>query len=256
MRRMACLLIVATAVAPVAEAQRARGPGISRTDDGTAKRPRWGGHEQGRWWAGGRAPGGWGAYRRPVRGWVLPPYWVQPDWIIADWAGYGLPRPIRGHGWSRYYDDAVLIDSRGEVYDTIGGVDWDGVDADGVDYTWQDDGPVVAATRPGAPYAPPPRGGDRRTPVHDGHAPPALRHDPADVPPPGYHAPPPPIVTHQGNATVTTTTTSPGPGRYADGYYYPAPTVTTIMIQNQPTAGETTTYEDVRPVTKARPNRR
>ncbi len=133
-------------------------------------RPRWGGRIQGRWWAGYRAPGGWNAYHRPVRGWVLPSYWFTPNWYIKDWAGYGLPRPPAGYNWSRYYDDAVLLDSRGKVYDSIGGVDWDQFDVEGADYTYHGDAqrydgyayqgwdyaaPVAPA--PGAPYAAPPR---------------------------------------------------------------------------------------------------
>ncbi|WP_256926692.1 RcnB family protein [Sphingomonas sp. TZW2008] len=135
-------------------------------------RPRWGGHVQGRWWGGYRAPGGWGAYQRPVRGWVLPSYWVQPNWYINDWSGYGLPQPPANYTWSRYYDDAVLIDGRGSVYDTIGGVDWDRFDADGTDYTYYDDAAgydgyayqnggyaygAQGGYAPGAPYAYPQR---------------------------------------------------------------------------------------------------
>lgn len=133
-------------------------------------RPRWGGHVQGRWWGGWRAPGGWGAYRRPVRGWLLPSYWTAPSWYINDWSGYGLPRPPAGYNWSRYYDDAVLIDRRGSVYDTIGGVDWDGGDPDGIDPAYDggsddrggyDDAAIYDGRaypggayvgRPGAPY--------------------------------------------------------------------------------------------------------
>ncbi|UVO49774.1 RcnB family protein [Sphingomonas sp. SUN019] len=124
-------------------------------------RPRWGGHVQGRWWGGHRAPGGWGAYRRPVRGWVLPSYWIAPSWYVTDWSGYGLPQPQQGYTWSRYYDDAVLVDGRGSVHDTMGGVDWDSVDPDGVDYAYDDrgyddgvvyDGRVYSGGAAGAPY--------------------------------------------------------------------------------------------------------
>lgn len=86
--------------------------------------PRWGGQIGGRWWGGMRAPGGWGAYRRPARGWVLPGYWIAPGWSINDWQAYGLRQPPYGYTWSRYYDDAVLIDPRGTVYDSVGGIDW------------------------------------------------------------------------------------------------------------------------------------
>ncbi|MEE2916988.1 MAG: RcnB family protein [Pseudomonadota bacterium] len=91
--------------------------------------PRWGGQIGGRWWGGMRAPGGWGAYRRPVRGWALPGYWIAPGWHINDWQAYGLRQPPYGYTWSRYYDDAVLIDPRGTVYDSVGGIDWSRGDA-------------------------------------------------------------------------------------------------------------------------------
>lgn len=99
--------------------------------------PRWGGRIQGRWWGGMRAPGGWGAYRRPVRGWVLPSYWVQPNWYVTNWSAYGLAQPPYGYNWSRYYDDAVLIDGRGTVYDSVDGIGWDQVDEAG--YAYGDD---------------------------------------------------------------------------------------------------------------------
>lgn len=125
---------------------------------GHVVRPRWGGRISGRWWGGMRAPGGWGAYRRPVRGWVLPGYWVQPNWYINDWSGYGLPQPPYGYNWSRYYDDAVLIDGRGTVYDSVGGIGWDRFDGQGVDYTYYEDGYGAGyagggyATAPQLPY--------------------------------------------------------------------------------------------------------
>lgn len=114
-----------------------------------AYRPRWGGRIAGRWWAGMRAPGGWRAYRRPVRGWALPSYWVQPGWYVSDWASYGLPQPPYGYAWSRYYDDAVLIDGRGAVYDRVGGIGWDRVDPAGVDYTYYDQGDAPRIAYPG-----------------------------------------------------------------------------------------------------------
>ena len=87
---------------------------------------RWGQQVGGHWWGGMRAPGGWGAYRRPSRGYILPSYWIAPGWGISDWSSYGLSQPSYGYSWSRYYDDAVLIDGRGSVYDTVDGIDWDG----------------------------------------------------------------------------------------------------------------------------------
>ena len=103
---------------------------------------RWGGQHQGRWVGGWRAPGGWGAYRRPVYGYVLPRYWISPGFYIANYATYGLPRPAYGYGWSRYYDDAVMTDAYGRVYDTRSGIAWDR-DGDGYDDRYErrrDDG--------------------------------------------------------------------------------------------------------------------
>jgi hypothetical protein len=68
--------------------------------------------------AGWRAPGGWNGYRRPVYGYVLPRYWVSPTYYIANYGTYGLPAPAYGYGWSRYYDDAVMTDRYGRVYDS------------------------------------------------------------------------------------------------------------------------------------------
>ncbi len=92
---------------------------------------RWGSKIGGRWWGGANAPGGWAGYRRPTRGWAVPTYWNSPRFYVNDWAGYGLTQPYNGYNWVRYYDDAVLIDQRGSVYDTVGGLDWDGGYRDG-----------------------------------------------------------------------------------------------------------------------------
>ena len=99
---------------------------------GRHHRARWGSKVGGRWWGGANAPGGWSAYRRPVRGWALPVYWNTPRFYISDWSTYGLAQPQYGYNWVRYYDDAVLVDSRGSVYDSVGQVDWDRYD-DGQD---------------------------------------------------------------------------------------------------------------------------
>lgn len=96
---------------------------------------RWGSKVDGHWWGGANAPGGWRAYRRPYRGYALPSYWIAPRFYVTDWQAYGLSRPMPGYNWVRYYDDAVLIDARGSVFDTRDGVDWDGT---GVGYG-QDD---------------------------------------------------------------------------------------------------------------------
>lgn len=73
---------------------------------------------------GMRFPVGAPAYVRPFRGFILPRVWIAPTYYIANWQGYRLPRPAQGFGWSRYYDDAVLTDRNGRVYDTVQGVNW------------------------------------------------------------------------------------------------------------------------------------
>ena len=92
---------------------------------GDHRAPRWGSKIGGRWWGGANAPGGWAAYRRPHRGWAVPGYWNAPRFYVDDWANYGLPQPPEGYNWARYYDDAVLIDPRGSVYDTVSDIAWD-----------------------------------------------------------------------------------------------------------------------------------
>jgi Ni/Co efflux regulator RcnB len=98
---------------------------------------RWGSKVDGRWWGGVNAPGGYAAYRRPARGVTVARYWTSPRFHVNDWQAYGLAQPPGGYRWVRYYDDAVLIDGRGSVYDTEFGVDWDRVDR----------GPVYAGDR-------------------------------------------------------------------------------------------------------------
>lgn len=93
---------------------------------------RWGSKIDGRWWGGANAPGGHAAYRRPVRGAAVPTYWNAPRFQVTDWRDYGLAEPPVGYRWARYYDDAVLLDARGTVYDTEFGVDWDRFDRDEV----------------------------------------------------------------------------------------------------------------------------
>ncbi len=93
-----------------------------------AARHNWGPKHNGRWHGGYRAPGGWGAYRPAIRGYVLPSYWINPAFYIGNYARYGLAAPAAGYGWSRYYDDAVLTDSSGHIYDSVRGMGWDAYD--------------------------------------------------------------------------------------------------------------------------------
>lgn len=148
----------------------------------------WGGRYQGHWVGGVRAPGGLGGYRRPYRGYVLPAYWVSPGFLIGDWNSYGLYQPPVGYSWSRYYDDAVLIDGRGSVYDTVGGIEWSRYDLDEAQggridaYHANADG--YRASMAGADYAYPPQTGygeggyGQGGPGRDGYAP-----QPGEVPP-------------------------------------------------------------------------
>lgn len=121
-----------------------RAPAVAPPFDRSAQLPppRWGSRVDGRWWGGGNAPGGWAAYRRPQRGWRVPSYWAAPRFYVNDWRSYGLAQPQPGYGWSRYYDDAVLIDHRGVVSDYRSGLDWDALgDAYRDDVPMRYDGP-------------------------------------------------------------------------------------------------------------------
>jgi Ni/Co efflux regulator RcnB len=110
---------------------------------------RWGHRMGGRWHAGHFAPGGWGGYRIPYRGFSLPTYWIQPTYRIVNYPVYGLYQPQQGYGWSRYYDDAVLMDNRGTVQDYRSGIAWDRMEggyAPG-DYQQPQYGPAMGADR-------------------------------------------------------------------------------------------------------------
>lgn len=123
---------------------------------------RWGGRIDGRWHGGVQAPGGWAAYRRPYRGWALPSYWFAPTFFISDYSAYGLGAPPVGYNWSRYYDDAVLIDGRGRVYDSVGGLNWDRYDGGYAYDDSYDDGDRYYADGADEDYGPRGRDGRRR----------------------------------------------------------------------------------------------
>jgi len=90
---------------------------------------RWGGNVGGRWYGGVQAPGGWGGYRRPSRGFQLDRYWMSSNFQIPDYYSFGLRAPANGYYWVRYYDDAVMVDSYGRVRDSVSGVSWGGASA-------------------------------------------------------------------------------------------------------------------------------
>lgn len=71
----------------------------------------------------GSIPGGWNAYRPPAYGYTLPRHWIASSYYITDYRSFGLPTPAWGYGWSRYYDDMVLTDRWGRVYDWRDGRD-------------------------------------------------------------------------------------------------------------------------------------
>lgn len=202
---------------------------------------RWGGRVGGRWIGGVQAPGGWNAYRRPGRGFTLPGYWIAPSFFIGNFAAYGLAPPPYGYHWSRYYDDAVLIDDRGQVYDSVQGIGWD----DG-------DGDVVDQPGYGAPYPAPGIGYDGtyqgtyeidgRTGYQQGRQ-------------SGRYAPTPPV---QGGPIIQplyphgyTQTWSAG-----SGFYYPGGVTTTITIQQAPATVTTTTTEYIEETVYRAPVRR
>lgn len=127
--RTRAFLGLALLLAALPAAAQARGDSQASGTDRTHTQVmhyRWGPCIDGRWYAGWQAPGGWAGYRPPARGQVVPYYWVSPSYHVGDYATYGLGRPGYGLAWSRYYDDAVLIDGRGYVYDVARGVDWNG----------------------------------------------------------------------------------------------------------------------------------
>jgi Nickel/cobalt transporter regulator len=61
-------------------------------------------------------------YQRPSYGFQLPRQWMTPEYAV-DYREHGLDRPARGFGWSRYYNDMVLTDQWGRVYDVADGYD-------------------------------------------------------------------------------------------------------------------------------------
>jgi Ni/Co efflux regulator RcnB len=82
-------------------------------------------------------------YRRPHRGFILPRYWVQPTFYLYNFRNYGLSQPTSGYYWSRYYDDAVLTDSRGYVQDYRSDIDWNNSPDRTDDYREPDYGPSI-----------------------------------------------------------------------------------------------------------------
>jgi hypothetical protein len=80
-------------------------------------------------------------YRQPRYGSMLPRQWVSASYFIPNYSQYRLPRPAAGFGWSRYYDDVVLTDRFGRVYDWRGNVNWRRHGHRDRDYGYRDGGP-------------------------------------------------------------------------------------------------------------------
>lgn len=125
---------------------------------------RWSYDHIGRWDMGGRAPGGWNAYRRLNRGARLNRYWMNPSFRVADYLNFGLAAPPNGYRWVRYYNDAVLVDDRGAVWDSVANAAWEtgysSVAWRGDPYAYQASDGYARSEQSafaGEPYAPPPR---------------------------------------------------------------------------------------------------
>lgn len=115
---------------------------------------RWGGSIGGYWYAGVQAPGGWNGYKHLKRGKTLPRYWISDAFVIGDYDRYGLIAPPPGYYWTRYYNDAVLIDQYGVIYDSRDGLDWDRYDAGYNDGYGYDAGGYAAPAYPAPAPAP------------------------------------------------------------------------------------------------------
>lgn len=195
---------------------------------------RWGPSVNGRWDAGYRAPGGWNAYRRLDRGAPLPGYWMRADFRVADYLRYGLSAPPRGYSWMRYYDDAVLVDGRGEVWESVGGIGWgDGTASEssasaGAGYAQPG---TIQPVDPNGTYDTPI---PYPTPYPGGYAPPV-------APPPVVQYAPPPCVQACGGGYAY-----PGATYYgAGGYAYAGGGVTTVIINPAPIVTTTVVTEEI-----------
>jgi hypothetical protein len=67
---------------------------------------------------------GYPQYRRIDRGHMVPQHWWGPRFNVVNWGMYGLPQPMHGGRWVRYYDDALLVDGHGRVHDGRWGMRW------------------------------------------------------------------------------------------------------------------------------------
>jgi Ni/Co efflux regulator RcnB len=208
---------------------------------------RWGPMVGGRWEAGHRAPGGWSAYRRLGRGAMLPGYWRGSGFRVPDYLSFGLAAPPQGYGWVRYYDDAVLVDGGGRVWDSVDGIGWADAQADGYAYAESSAGgyppPPLVPVGPDGYDMPPPPG-------HGGPMP-----YPAPYGPPQAYGPPAPCAQacpgayyggtfYGGSAQGTAVYTSGGYGASTTTVVIAPPPVTTTTVVEEVVQEEvvSTTY--------------
>ncbi len=199
---------------------------------------RWGGMIDGRWYAGAQAPGGWRSYRRLGRGHHLPAYWMGSSFRIPDYLSWGLAAPPAGYFWVRYYDDAVLVDGGGNVWDSVGGIAWADADA----YADAGDGYAGAWSNS---YS------QSNVSVGAGYRQPIEPVDPNDyyeqypggyAPPPAAYAPPPAVQVQGGYGSSYYGAS----GYYGSGaYHYGAPVGSTVVITMPATTTTTTVTEEV-----------
>lgn len=248
---------------PAYNQPRPNQPGYNNRRDGG----RWGGQVNGRWWGGSQAPGGWNSYRRPSRGWSLPGYWMNSNFRIHDYGNWGLRAPSYGFYWVRYYDDAVLVDSRGRVQDWRDGVSWDddyaAYDNYGASYgesgsnsyAYSESNVNVGGIRQVDPnqYYDQAPGYQTQAPYPGGYASPAVGAPPAVQVQPGYGY-------GYGNGYGYSSGYSSG-GYYAGGttttvVIQPAPVVTTTIIEEVIEEEVVTTYVSPRRVVRRAPVRK
>jgi Ni/Co efflux regulator RcnB len=193
---------------------------------------RWGGMIDGRWYAGAQAPGGWRGYRRMGRGGHLPAYWMGGGFRIPDYLSWGLAAPPAGYFWVRYYDDAVLVDERGDVWDSVSGIAWADADA------WADSGAGYSSSYS---YSNATVGAGYRQPIQPVDPNDYYGYSGGSVPPAGAIGAPPAVQVQgyygSGQAYY-------GGGSYQAGTaYYGAPVGSTVII-TMPAATTTTTITE------------
>ncbi len=210
-----------------------RGHGQVAQHNGNANR--WGNRIDGRWYAGAQAPGGWNAYRRMGRGHHLPNYWMGSGFRIPDYLSWGLAAPPYGYFWVRYYDDAVLVDGRGDVWDSVSGIGWD----DGYDAgAWADSGGSYSSSYSysgtGAGYREPIQPVDPND-YYDGYS-------RGSLPPAGAIGAPPAaqVQGYYGSGQAYY-----GGSYQAGAAYYGAPVGTTVIVVPGATTTTTTVTEEV-----------